>query len=56
MYSQFYTIEEVAEILSLSTQTIRKLIKSKKLEAIRLGKSYRIPFESLQKLKKDITK
>ena len=56
MYSQFYTIEEVAEILSLSTQTIRKLIKSKKLEAIRLGKSYRIPFESLQKLKGDTIK
>lgn len=51
MYSQFYTIEEVAELLSLSEQTIRKLIKSKRIEAIRLGKSYRIPDESIQKLK-----
>lgn len=51
MYDHFYTIDEVAELLSLSSQTIRKLIKTNKLEAIRLGKSYRIPYESIQKLK-----
>lgn len=47
----FYSVQEVAEILSLSEQTIRKLIHVGNLKAIRLGRTYRIPLESLTKLR-----
>ncbi len=47
----FYSVQEVAEILSLSEQTIRKLIHEGKLEALRLGRTYRISYESLIKLR-----
>ncbi len=51
MDAVFYTVQEVAEILSLSEQTIRKLIHEGKLQAIRLGRTYRIPYESLVQLR-----
>lgn len=51
MESIFYTVQEVSEILSLSEQTIRKLILEGKLKAIRLGRTYRIPYEALTDLK-----
>lgn len=47
----FYSVQEVAEILGLSEQTIRKLIHEGNLKAMRLGRMYRIPFESLMKLR-----
>lgn len=47
----FYTVQEVSEILNLSEQTIRKLIHERKLQAIKLGRTYRIPYDSLIKLK-----
>lgn len=36
------TIKEVAEILRTSIRTVRQLIKSKKLNAVRVGREYRI--------------
>lgn len=51
MDAVFYTVQEVAEILSLSEQTIRKLIHEGKLHAIRLGRTYRVPYESLVQLR-----
>ena len=50
---RFYSIDEVAELLGLSSQTIRKLIKNGRIKAIRLGHSYRISMESIQALKCD---
>ena len=50
---KFYSIDEVAEILGLSSQTIRKLVKEGRIKAIRLGHAYRIPMESIQALKID---
>lgn len=47
----FYSVQEVAEILGLSEQTIRKLIHEGNLKAMRLGRTYRISFESLMKLR-----
>lgn len=47
----FYSVQEVAEILGLSEQTIRKLIHEGNLKAMRLGRMYRILFESLMKLR-----
>ncbi|WP_279138443.1 helix-turn-helix domain-containing protein [Faecalicoccus pleomorphus] len=51
METIFYTIQEVAEILSLSEQTIRKLIHEGELKAVRLGRTYRIPYEALIELR-----
>jgi adenine-specific DNA-methyltransferase len=39
---EFYTIEEISDILGLTRQTISKYIKEEKINAVKLGKSYRI--------------
>lgn len=44
-----YTVAEVGEILKLSTITIYKYIREKKLEAIEFGRHYRISAVSLEK-------
>jgi excisionase family DNA binding protein len=44
-----YTLEEVAEILKVSVQTIRKLIAEKKLRAFRVGGQWRVRKEDLDK-------
>tara|TARA_Y100001935_G_C17299666_1_gene508386 strand:+ start:543 stop:1826 length:1284 start_codon:yes stop_codon:yes gene_type:complete len=40
--SKFYTIDDVSEILSVTRQTVSKYIKEEKMNAVKLGKSYRI--------------
>jgi len=42
-----YTLEQVAEILQVSTRTVRTLIKEKKLKAVRVGAQIRIRKEDL---------
>ncbi len=44
---QLLTVDEVAFILNISTQTVRKLIKNDQLIAIKVGKNYRITWDSL---------
>jgi adenine-specific DNA-methyltransferase len=39
---EFYTIEEASEILGVTRQTVSKYIKQEKINAVKLGKSYRI--------------
>jgi excisionase family DNA binding protein len=43
------TVEQVAELLQVHWQTVLNYIKSGKLEAIRLGKGYRISDSALNK-------
>ena len=50
---KFYTVEEVAKMLNVSLQTIRRYIKSGKLQAIKLGKSYKISQEHVDKALKE---
>ena len=38
----FLTVKEVAEILRLNVITVYEFVKGGKLQAVRLGKSYRI--------------
>jgi excisionase family DNA binding protein len=45
--SMVYTVEEVAEILKVSAQTVRKLIRQKKLKAFTVGSQLRIRKEDL---------
>ena len=44
-----YTIEEVADILKVSTTTVRKLIKEKKLKVTRVGMQLRVRKEDLDR-------
>lgn len=58
MNNQLLSIDEVAFILNVSDQTVRKLIKEHKLFAIKLGRIYRITWSSLNEFlsKGDIKK
>ncbi len=48
-----YTAEEVAKVLNYkSVETIRRLIKNKKISAVRIGGRYVITEETLQRLLK----
>ncbi len=40
--AQYLTVAEVAAILRVSTMTVYRLIKSGNLRAVRVGKSYRL--------------
>ena len=44
-----YSIKEVAEILSVHTDTVRKRIRDGSLKSIKLGKDYRISRIELQR-------
>ena len=48
MTPSLYTIERVAELLNLHVKTVRGYIRSGRLKAKRIGKSYRITREDLQ--------
>ncbi len=43
-----YTVEEVAEILKVTPRTLYNYIKNKELEAVKIGKYWRIKHSSLQ--------
>lgn len=40
--NSFYTVAQVAKLLKVHWQTVLNYIKSGKLEAVKLGKGYRI--------------
>jgi len=44
----FYTTEEVADILKVHAKTVREMIKSKRLQAVRVGQEYRITDEQIR--------
>ena len=46
----FYTVDEVAEILGVHSNTVRKLIREDKLKAERVGRLIRIKKETLENL------
>ncbi|MBI5030218.1 MAG: helix-turn-helix domain-containing protein [Chloroflexi bacterium] len=43
VYETVYNVNEVARIFRLTPRTVRSLIRSGELPAIRLGREYRIP-------------
>lgn len=49
MQKEFYKAMELAELLDLNVMTIYRWIKSGKLKAYRIGKSYHIPKEEFNK-------
>ncbi|WP_295649864.1 DNA methyltransferase [uncultured Mucilaginibacter sp.] len=46
--NQLLTIDEVAQTLKITRQTLSKLINNKDIVAIKINKSYRIPSEALE--------
>lgn len=50
---QFYTSDEVAEFLRVTVLTVYAYIKSGKLRAVRLGRTYRIAQEDFDRLIKE---
>ena len=49
MKKELLSIPEVAEILSCSTRTVRRLIEERTIEACKLRSSTRVVYTSLQK-------
>jgi excisionase family DNA binding protein len=47
--SDFLKVAEVAQILNVTDATVRRLIRNQELQAIMIGKRYRIPRVSLMK-------
>jgi excisionase family DNA binding protein len=47
MAETMYTVDEVAKMLRVSTETIRKLIASGEIRAKRVGRQFRISQEAL---------
>lgn len=48
----YLTVREVAEILKITVQTTRKLLKDNKILYYKVGKNIRIPVNELEKLMK----
>ena len=47
--SHFLTVSEVAQMLRISNMTVYRLISSGQLPAVRVGKSYRVREEDLDR-------
>ncbi|MDD2334845.1 MAG: helix-turn-helix domain-containing protein [Mesotoga sp.] len=45
---KYYTAKEAAAMLNLTTPTITRWIREKRLKGVKLGKSYLIPAESIK--------
>ena len=48
--NEVYTIEEAAQILHVSTETIRRRIKDGSIRAIKIGRVYRISRVELDRI------
>jgi len=43
-----YTVKEIAQILQTSSQQVRRMIQGEELDAVRVGREWRIPAEALK--------
>lgn len=53
MTDEFYTAEELADYLKISSQTVRAWIREKKISAVKFGRAWRIPKAEVQRLVKE---
>lgn len=49
MLDEFFTVEELADRLKVSEQTIRLWIREGRLEAYKFGRAHRVPASALQR-------
>ena len=47
--SEFYTADELAEMLKISKRTVQRIIRRKELPAIRIGRQWRLRREWVHK-------
>ena len=52
-YPPVLSVNQVAEILSVSQNTAYALVRSKQIHSIRVGRSYRIPLDAVIKYLND---
>jgi excisionase family DNA binding protein len=50
---RFLTVAEVATIMRVSKMTVYRLVHSGELEAIRVGRSFRVPEQAVDKYLRD---
>jgi excisionase family DNA binding protein len=50
---RFLTVAEVASIMRVSKMTVYRLVHSGELEAIRVGRSFRVPEQAVSRYLKD---
>lgn len=50
---RFVTVMEVAEVMRVSKMTVYRLIHAGELPAIRVGRSFRVPYTAVQELLED---
>ncbi len=48
MARNFLTIDDIAETLGITRQTVSKYIREKELNAVKINKSYRVPFRDFE--------
>jgi excisionase family DNA binding protein len=48
MNTRLYTIEEIAQILRVSTRKVRQMVEAGEIEHIMVGRQYRISEDQLQ--------
>lgn len=53
-FLNIYTVNEVAEILKLSSYTIRKYLREGKLEGAKFGSEWRIPERAIRHYLEDL--
>jgi excisionase family DNA binding protein len=46
--TQLYSVEEVAALLGLHVKTVRGYVRDGRLDAVRVGRQYRIPVDALE--------
>jgi excisionase family DNA binding protein len=51
MPETYYTVQEVADLKGWTRQWVAKLIKQGRLEAVRVGREWRIPESALENIK-----
>jgi excisionase family DNA binding protein len=49
MEQMYYTVQEIALLLRLSNETIREKLRNKKMDGIKIGKSWRITEANFKK-------
>ena len=47
---RFVTVSEMAEVMRVSKMTVYRMIHAGNIPAVRVGKSYRVPTQALEKI------
>ena len=51
--ARFLTVQEVADLMRVSTMTVYRIIKSGELPAVRVGRSFRVPEQAVHSYLRD---